>query len=55
MNATQIADIYQGHDQKDREEKFAQLLTKVEPTLVKLEVPAPGPAQAAAKSSGASS
>jgi phosphomethylpyrimidine synthase len=55
MNATQIADIYQGHDQKDREEKFAQLLTKVEPTLVKLEVPASGPAQPAAKSSSASS
>ena len=55
MNATQIADIYQGHDQKDREEKFAQLLTKVEPTLVKLDVPAAGQAQPAAKSSTASS
>ena len=31
MNATQIADIYQGFDQKDREAKFAQLLAKVEP------------------------
>src|SRR5579871_587842 len=30
MNATQIADIYQGHDQKDREQRFAQLLAKVE-------------------------
>src|SRR6185437_963221 len=29
MNATQIAEIYQGHDQKDREAKFAQLLAKV--------------------------
>jgi len=29
MNATQIAEIYQGHDQKDREQKFAQLLSKV--------------------------
>ena len=55
MNATQIADIYQGHDQKDREEKFAQLLTKVEPTLVKLDVPAARQAQPEAKSSGASS
>ena len=55
MNATQIAEIYQGHDQKDREEKFAQLLTKVEPTLVKLEVPAAGQGQPAAKSTTASS
>ena len=55
MNATQIADIYQGLDQKDREEKFAQLLTKVEPTLVKLEVPAAGQVQPAAKSSTVSS
>ncbi len=31
MNATQIADIYQGLDQKDREQKFAQLLEKVQP------------------------
>ena len=30
MNATQIAEIYQGLDQKEREEKFAQLLAKVE-------------------------
>ena len=30
MNATQIAEIYQGLDQKEREEKFAQLLSKVE-------------------------
>src|ERR1035438_2861463 len=30
MNATQIAEIYQGFDQKDREQKFAQLLAKVE-------------------------
>jgi hypothetical protein len=30
MNATQIADIYQGLDQKDREQKFAELLAKVE-------------------------
>jgi phosphomethylpyrimidine synthase len=30
MNATQIAEIYQGFDQKDREQKFAQLLSKVE-------------------------
>ncbi|MDR3720111.1 MAG: hypothetical protein P4L00_00810, partial [Candidatus Acidoferrales bacterium] len=29
MNATQIADIYQGLDQKDREAKFAELLAKV--------------------------
>jgi hypothetical protein len=29
MNATQIAEIYQGHDQKDREAKFAELLAKV--------------------------
>src|SRR6202451_977948 len=29
MNATQIADIYQGLDQKDREQKFAQLLDKL--------------------------
>ncbi|MGA9144463.1 MAG: phosphomethylpyrimidine synthase ThiC, partial [Candidatus Acidiferrales bacterium] len=68
MNATQIAEIYQGHDQKDREEKFAQLLTKVEPSLVKLgtavasagqpvakvEVPV-ADAEPAAKASGASS
>jgi hypothetical protein len=54
MNATQIADIYQGHDQKDREEKFAELLTKVEPTLVKLEVPVAS-GEAAAKSAKASS
>jgi hypothetical protein len=31
MNTTQIAEIYQGHDQKDREQKFAQLLEKVQP------------------------
>src|SRR6201997_1346167 len=54
MNATQIAEIYQGHDQKDREQKFAELLTKVEPTLVKLDVPAEQ-TQPAAKSSSASS
>jgi hypothetical protein len=35
MNATQIADIYQGLDQKDREQKFAQLLEKVQPTDAK--------------------
>src|SRR6202451_3383820 len=29
MNATQIADIYQGFDQKDREARFVQLLAKV--------------------------
>jgi phosphomethylpyrimidine synthase len=29
MNATQIADIYQGLDQKEREQKFVQLLAKV--------------------------
>src|SRR5246127_4088451 len=54
MNATQIAEIYQGHDQKDREQKFAELLTKVEQTLVKLDVPAEE-TQPAAKSSSASS
>ena len=38
MNATQIAEIYQGLDQKDREAKFAQLLAKVgaEPTQPKV-------------------
>src|SRR3984893_4303018 len=51
MNITQLAEAEGGHDQKDREEKFAQLLTKVEPTLVKLDVPAAGQAQPAAKSS----
>jgi hypothetical protein len=35
MNATQIADIYQGLDQKDREQKFAQLLEKVQPANAK--------------------
>jgi len=30
MNTTQIAEIYQGLDQKDREAKFIQLLAKVE-------------------------
>ncbi len=30
MNATQIAEIYQGFDQKDREKKFVELLAKVE-------------------------
>jgi hypothetical protein len=30
MNATQISEIYQGLDQKDREAKFAELLHKVE-------------------------
>jgi phosphomethylpyrimidine synthase len=30
MNTTQIAEIYQGLDQKDREKKFVELLTKVE-------------------------
>jgi phosphomethylpyrimidine synthase len=30
MNATQIAEIYQGLDQKEREQKFAELLSKVE-------------------------
>src|SRR5450755_156773 len=29
MNATQIAEIYQGFDQKDREQRFTQLLAKV--------------------------
>ena len=29
MNVTQIADIYQGLDQKDREARFAELLAKV--------------------------
>jgi hypothetical protein len=29
MNATQIAEIYQGLDQKDREARFAELLGKV--------------------------
>jgi phosphomethylpyrimidine synthase len=42
MNATQIAEIYQGFDQKDREQKFAQLLSKVEgqspaPVVAKIE------------------
>ena len=32
MNATQIAEIYQGFDQKDREAKFAELLAKVDET-----------------------
>jgi phosphomethylpyrimidine synthase len=54
MNATQIAEIYQGHDQKDREEKFAQLLTKVEPSLVKLDVPVSN-AEPEEKASSASS
>ena len=30
MNATQIAEIYQGFDQKDREKKFVELLAQVE-------------------------
>jgi hypothetical protein len=30
MNTTQIADGYNGLDQKEREVKFAQLLTKIE-------------------------
>jgi phosphomethylpyrimidine synthase len=30
MNSTQISEIYQGLDQKDREAKFAELLTKIE-------------------------
>jgi phosphomethylpyrimidine synthase len=30
MNSTQIAEIYQGLDQKERESKFAELLAKVE-------------------------
>jgi len=30
MNTTQVAEIYQGFDQKDREQKFAQLLSRVE-------------------------
>jgi hypothetical protein len=30
MNTTQIAEIYQGFDQKDREAKFAELLAKVD-------------------------
>jgi phosphomethylpyrimidine synthase len=30
MNTTQIAEIYQGFDQKDRERKFVELLAKVE-------------------------
>src|SRR5215470_16053490 len=54
MNATQIAEIYQGHDQKEREQKFAQLLTKVEPSLVKLDISVASD-EPAAKSSGASS
>jgi phosphomethylpyrimidine synthase len=30
MNTTQIAEIYQGFDQKDRQQKFVELLAKVE-------------------------
>jgi hypothetical protein len=30
MNTTQIAEAYQGLDQKEREQKFTQLLAKVE-------------------------
>jgi hypothetical protein len=30
MNTTQIAEIYQGLDQKAREQKFVELLAKVE-------------------------
>jgi hypothetical protein len=30
MNTTQIAEAYQGLDQKDREARFAELLGKVE-------------------------
>src|SRR5580692_7219420 len=30
MNTTQIAEIYQGFDQKDRQQKFVELLSKVE-------------------------
>jgi hypothetical protein len=30
INATQIADIYQEPDPKDREQKFAQLLEKLQ-------------------------
>jgi hypothetical protein len=29
MNTTQIAEAYQGLDQKEREQKFTQLLAKV--------------------------
>jgi hypothetical protein len=43
MNATQIADIYQGLDQKDREAKFAELLAKVG------EAPAASKSQAAGR------
>ncbi|MGA7920616.1 MAG: phosphomethylpyrimidine synthase ThiC, partial [Candidatus Acidiferrales bacterium] len=31
MNTTQIAEAYQGLDQKEREQKFTQLLEKVQP------------------------
>jgi hypothetical protein len=30
MNTTQVAEGYQGLDQKEREQKFVQLLAKVE-------------------------
>jgi hypothetical protein len=30
MNATQIAEIYQGLDQKERQQRFVELLAKVE-------------------------
>jgi hypothetical protein len=31
MNATQIAEAYAGQTQADREQKFAQLLSKITP------------------------
>jgi hypothetical protein len=31
MNTTQIAEAYQGLDQKEREQRFTQLLAKVQP------------------------
>ena len=34
MNTTQIADGYNGLDQKDREQRFVQLLAKLEPSLL---------------------
>ncbi len=30
MNATQLAEVYQGLDQKEREQRFVELLTKVQ-------------------------
>jgi hypothetical protein len=37
MNTTQIADGYNGLDQKDREQRFVQLLAKLEPAVKKQE------------------